>query len=270
MSHLRPMPPSCPGALARFRAANRTRFVLSCEALESRQLLSTTAGSTPNLSQITAQTDVQVVPQLVSGPTGLNPLVIRNAYNVSQITLPDGRSTIYGYGTGQTIAIVTAYNDPNIISDLATFDSAYGLPGAPAMNVVNLGATTTDPGWALETSLDVEYAHTIAPSATIDLVEASSTSLSALFGAVNYAKNLPGVSVVSMSWGTNEFAGESAYDSVFTTPAGHIGVTFVAASGDSGAWSGPSYPSVSPNVVAVGGTTLTMSGGALRLRNGLD
>src|SRR5262249_9257380 len=63
---------------------------------------------------------------------------------------------------------------------------------------------------------------------------------------------------VSMSWGGNEFWGESSYDSTFTTPSGHTGVTFVAASGDSGAWSGPSYPATSPNVLAVGGTTLRL------------
>ena len=64
-----------------------------------------------------------------------------------------------------------------------------------------------------------------------------------------------------MSWGTNEFWGQWNYDSLFTTPAGHAGVTYVAASGDSGAWYGPMYPSTSPNVLAVGGTTLTLSGG---------
>ena len=153
---------------------------------------------------------------------------------------------------------MTAYNDPNIQSDLATFDTHNGLPTA-ALTVDNLGATTTNPGWALETSLDVEWAHSIAPAAKIILVEAPSDSLNALFSAVNSARYLPTVSVVSMSWGTPEFFGESAYDSLFTTPAGHIGETFVAASGDSGAWSGPMYPSVSPNVLAVGGTTLTLS-----------
>ena len=122
-----------------------------------------------------------------------------------------------------------------------------------------MGTTTTNAGWALETSLDVEWAHAVAPGANIDLVEASSATLSGLFSAVNYARYQPGVSVVSMSWGTPEFWGESAYDSIFTTPAGHTGVTFVAASGDSGAWYGPMYPSVSPNVLAVGGTTLTLA-----------
>ncbi len=259
MSHQQSFDPFRPGGLTRFRAENRTRFVLSCEALESRHLLSTTASSTPNLSQITAQTQVQVLPQAIAGPSGLNPLLLRSAYGVSQISVPNGAAFIYGYGTGQTIAIVTAYNDPRIISDLAAFDRTYGLPDAPAVNVLNMGATTTDPGWALETSLDVEYAHTIAPSATIDLVEASSASFNSLFNAVNFAKNLPNVSVVSMSWGTSEFYGEAAYDSLFTTPAGHTGVTFVAASGDSGAWSGPSYPAISPNVIGVGGTTLNLT-----------
>ena len=64
-----------------------------------------------------------------------------------------------------------------------------------------------------------------------------------------------------MSWGTQEFWGEWYYDSIFTTPAGHIPMTYVASSGDSGAWYGPMYPSVSPNVLAVGGTTLTLGSG---------
>ena len=95
----------------------------------------------------------------------------------------------------------------------------------------------------------------MAPAANIVLVEAQPT-LSNLFGAVTFASNLPGVSVVSMSWGASEFSGESAYDSVFTTPAGHNGVTFVASSGDSGT---TEYPSSSPNVLSVGGTTLNVS-----------
>ncbi len=242
------------GASDQFRAPKRTQFELACEVLESRQLLSTAATSTPNLSSIVAQTDLQVLPLVVSGPAGYTPQQIRSAYGVNQITFSGGKVT--GNGAGQTIAIVTAYNDPNIKSDLAAFDKQYGLSAPASLTIDNLGATTTDPGWALETTLDVEWAHSVAPGANIVLVEASSDSLSALLSAVNYARYQPGVSVVSMSWGTTEFWGESAYDKYFTTPAGHTGVTFVAASGDSGAWYGPMYPSVSPNVLAVGGTTL--------------
>ena len=110
-------------------------------------------------------------------------------------------------------------------------------------------------GLGVETALDVEWAHAIAPAANIVLVEAQ-PDLNDLFSAVSFASQLPGVSVVSMSWGTGEFSGETAYDSVFTTPAGHNGVTFVASSGDSGT---TEYPSASPNVLSVGGTTLNVT-----------
>ena len=89
------------------------------------------------------------------------------------------------------------------------------------------------------------------------LIEASSASTGALIAAVNAAKAIPSVSVVSMSWGGSEFYGEQNYDSVFTTPSGHRGITFVAAAGDSGP--GAEWPAVSPNVVGVGGTSLVLS-----------
>ena len=111
-----------------------------------------------------------------------------------------------------------------------------------------------DANWALEISLDVEWAHAIAPKANILLVEATSNSVADLFAAAGFAANQSGVVVVSMSFGSNEFSGESSFDNTFTTPAGHAGVTFVASSGDNGA--PVSYPSVSPNVLSVGGTTL--------------
>ena len=108
----------------------------------------------------------------------------------------------------------------------------------------------------MEISLDVEWAHAIAPAANIVLVEANSDSFSDLLTAVKYAANYSGVSVVSMSWGTDEFNGEASYDSYFTTPAGHTGVTFIASSGDSGV---TSWPAVASNVLAVGGTTLSVT-----------
>src|SRR5271157_2446722 len=186
MSDLRSAALFRPGAVTQFRAPRRTRLELVCEALESRQLLSMTPTSTPDLSQITAQPNVQVLPLVVSGPAGYTPQQIQNAYGVNQITFSGGK--VAGNGAGQTIAIVTAYKDPNIKSDLATFDSEFGLSAPPSFTVDNL-ATTTDPGWALETSLDVEWAHAVAPGAAIVLVEAPSTSLSDLFNAVSYASN---------------------------------------------------------------------------------
>ncbi len=94
----------------------------------------------------------------------------------------------------------------------------------------------------------------------IVLVEANSNSYSDLLTAVNYARNQPNVSVVSMSWGGGEWSSEAANDSYFTTPSGHSGVTFVASTGDAGSAGAPEFPSVSPNVLAVGGTQLTTDG----------
>jgi subtilase family serine protease len=224
--------------------------------MDDRLLLSADAASAA-LDGITARTSLDVLSATSTTPSGYSPAQIRAAYGIDAITFSNG--TITGDGAGQTIAIVDAYSDPNIASDLATFDAEYGLPNPPSFTIANLGATTIDAGWALETALDVEWAHAIAPKANIVLVEASSDSFAALFGAVGSASNLPGVSVVSMSWGASEFSTETSYDGLFTTPSGHINVTYVAASGDSGALFGVMYPASSPNVLAVGGSTLTLS-----------
>jgi hypothetical protein len=191
-------------------------------------------------------------------PGGFSPSQIRHAYGFDQITFSSG--TVQGDGSGQTIAIIDAYDDPNIAGDLAAFDTMYGLP-APSFTKVNQsGGTsypTADQSWALEISLDVEWAHAIAPGAGILLVEANSSGLGDLITAVDYARHQPGVSAVSMSWGSGEFSVENLYDGYLTTPAGHAGVTFVASSGDSGSTGSPEYVSISPSVLAVGGTALT-------------
>jgi hypothetical protein len=193
----------------------------------------------------------------VSG--GYSVAQITSAYLASNLSFVTSlKGSITGNGSGQTIAIVDAYNDPNIVSDVNTFSTKFGLPKVTNANLKvvsqtgssSLPASSSD--WDLEISLDVEWAHAIAPAANIVLVEAKSSSLSDLLTAVQYASTKTGASVVSMSWGTDEFRGETSYDSYFTTP----GVTFVASSGDSGV---TSWPSVSSNVLAVGGTTLTVT-----------
>jgi hypothetical protein len=194
-----------------------------------------------------------------SAVQGYTPAQIRHAYGFDQIS---------GNGAGQTIAIVDAYNDPNIANDLAVFDAQFGIAAPPSFHVVNQSGGTslpgTDSGWAGEIALDVEWAHAIAPGANILLVEANSASIADLMAAVNMARNVPGVSTVSMSWGGSEFfswggaefSSQTDYDPYFTTPAGHTGVTFLAAAGDSGSRFGVQWPASSPNVVSVGGTSL--------------
>jgi subtilase family serine protease len=224
------------------------------ESLEPRQLLSASLADTlltPNITLSPSAT--------TSTPKGYTPAQIKKAYGFSSISF----SGVTGDGTGQTIAIVDAFNDPNISSDLAKFSTTYNLAQANLTVVGQTGSKTslpkTDAGWAQEISLDVEWAHAIAPGAKILLVEANSDSLNDLLSAVDTARKSAGVSVVSMSWGTSEFAGETAYDSHFTTPAGHTGVTFVSASGDEGSYAGPEWPSSATNVLSVGGTSLVLS-----------
>jgi hypothetical protein len=196
---------------------------------------------------------------LSSLPPGYSPLQVKTAYSLNAIdfTASNGQQ-VSADGTGEVIAIVVAFHDPNLASDLQTFDSTYGLAN-PSLTQVDLAGTNTNDGWAGEETLDVEWAHAIAPGAKIVVVEAASDSNNDLLAAVNTARNTPGVNVVSMSWGGPEFSGQTSYDSFFTTPAGHTGITFIAASGDSGPRAGAEWPASSPNVLAVGGTSLLIN-----------
>ena len=188
------------------RIRRKRRPPLACETLETRQLLSTGTAATT-----VAQPALEVVPMVNSGSTAFTPQQIDSAYGIGGISFSGGSSgaAISGTGAGQTIAIVEAYSDPNIQSDLANFDANYGLSAPPNFTVDNLAGSSTNAGWALETALDVEWAHAIAPQANIVLVEASSASVNSLLSAVSTAASLPGVSVVSMSWGSSEFSGEA-------------------------------------------------------------
>ena len=202
-------------------------------------------------------------------PSGYTPAQITSAYGLNAISLTSSSGAkIVGDGTGQTIALIETYHDPNIQASLDAFDAQYGLPHM-TLTVIDQAGSQTDAGWAEEESLDVEWAHAIAPGAKIVVVEASpgnadDQGLSALIAAIKTAVAWPGVSAVSMSWGMSEFPDETAYDSDFTAP----GVTFIASSGDSGT---VEWPSSSPDVLAVGGTSLTVSGsGGVRLRDRLE
>jgi subtilase family serine protease len=159
-------------------------------------------------------------------------------------------------GGARAIAIVDAYDDPNAASDLATFSAQFGIPFDPSkFQVVYASGTNPglDPtgGWEIEESLDIEYAHAMAPDAMLYLVEAASDSTSDLLAAVTVAAQLvakAGGGQVSSSWGGSEFDGQNTYDSVFQ----EHGVVFFASAGDV---PGTEWPSTSPNVVAVGGTS---------------
>jgi subtilase family serine protease len=250
----------------------RISFRPAVEQLEVRLVLSATAPA-PTFVAYHPPVGPAQSPTPPSGSLG--PQQLETGYGVDKLW------NIIGDGAGQTIAIVDAYDDPGLLdssdpnfstSDLHNFDAQFGLADPP--NFVKLdengGTNLPSPApqsfggsWAVEESLDVEYVHSIAPGANIILFEANSaTNLDLVQTAVATAANTPGVSVVSMSFGEGEGAlgssGESSLDPVFTTPNGHSNVTFLASTGDSGSPGG--YPAYSPNVVAVGGTTLTLNG----------
>ena len=196
-------------------------------------------------------------------PSGYAPAEIAAAFGLDSVVFrsPTG-GTVVGDGTGQTIAIVGAYHNPNLESDLRVFSREFGLPAAD-VTVVNLAGDQIVPAWAVESALDVEWAHALAPGASILVVEARSDSAPDMLEAVDIARNTAGVVAVSMSWGFPETAGQRAYDAHFTTPVGHAGVTFISASGDHGPEGGAVYPASSPNVLGVGGTSLTLGPGGV-------
>ena len=138
---------------------NRTRLVV--ELLESRELLSATfAPDYLRLSRTGSATPLDS-----AGPTGTTLAQIRQAYGFNQISF----NGVAGDGSGTTIAIVDAYDDPTIAGDLQHFDAAFGLPNPVFTKVNQTGGSTppaADAGWASEIALDVEWAHAIAPGAS--------------------------------------------------------------------------------------------------------
>jgi len=193
-------------------------------------------------------------------PSGYGPQQFLAAYN-----LPGSASLT----PGPVVAIVDAYDDPNIAGDLKTYSTKFGIPVLPACSgsiqssavscfqkMNQNGGTNSFPrsnsGWALEISLDVETIHAACQNCRILLVEANSSGYADLLRAVDTAV-AHGAAVVSNSWGSNEFSGEASYDSHFN----HRGVAFTFSAGDGGY--GVEYPAASQYVTAVGGTTLLVN-----------
>ncbi|MDT0260076.1 S53 family peptidase [Jatrophihabitans lederbergiae] len=184
-------------------------------------------------------------PAVTGTPAGLNPADIRSAYALTASS-----------SGGRTVAIVDAYNDPTAESDLGVYRSQFGLSSCTTSNgcfrkVSQTGSTTslpaTDAGWATEISLDLDMVSAACPDCKILLVEASSSSFANLGTAVNYAASQAGVVAISNSYGGSDSAQTSAYN--------HPGIAITASTGDAGY--GVESPASFPDVVAVGGTSLS-------------
>jgi hypothetical protein len=190
-----------------------------------------------------------------AAPSGYGPTDLQGAYKLG------------AGGSGQTVAIVDAYDDPKAEADLGAYRSQYGLPACTTANgcfkKVNQSGQasplpTADTGWAGEISLDVDMVSAVCPSCHILLVEASQPSTDDLGTAVNTAVSL-GAKYVSNSYGGSEDGSEATYDSQYFS---HAGVAITASTGDDGY--GASYPATGKGVTAVGGTSLNRSSGSTR------
>jgi len=233
--------------------------------------------------------DGTATPMATSGViTTYSPAQIRAAYGLPALSAVGSNMSstqAAQMGAGQTIYIVDAMHDPNVTAELAAFNQKFGLPTCTtkaitvnaslpltsasasgcefsivyntASNTMTSVAPAYDAGWATEITLDVQWAHATAPLARIILIEAPDASLNSLVGAIKLA-NLMGPGIVSMSFGAAEGSWTASVDSAFTS----ANMSYLAATGDSGA--AVSWPAVSPNVVAVGGTTLTYTGTGTR------
>ena len=205
-------------------------------------------GLNPNTGQMHPFNGVRRPLRSDVATTGLTPARVKTAYGLKEVSTGSG-----------TVAIIDAYDAPTIESDLGVFDRHFSLKTCTTSDgclekhkMSTTVAASAD--WSTEVSLDVEWAHAIAPGAKILLVEATSASRTSLLKAVDYARERSDVVAISMSWGGDEFATESHYDYHFASPSG---ASFFASAGDDG--HGASWPATSPRVIAVGGTTLNLS-----------
>ena len=193
-----------------------------------------------------------------NAPGGFSPAQIHTAYNIAST------------GGSGTIVIVDAFNDPSALADFNTFAAQYGLPQETSTDVTASSnqvlqvvyASGRKPrnntGWSQEEALDIEWAHAMAPNAKIVLVEAATNRNNDLYGADDLAASIAGAQQCSNSWGGGESSSESGSDSHFN----HAGVVYLFSSGDTGG--AREYPAASPNVVAVGGTSLFVDGSGNR------
>ncbi|MFN9475631.1 peptidase S53 [Acidovorax sp.] len=295
--HIAPVLPEPPGDLdvldANQSAAVTPSFKVVPQAFRSvstRRLMPYTLDGTPTSAASSGFSGVEEVAEPLASATGVT------TYSVAQVRAAYGFSALPAVGSkpvglqaallgaGQTIYIVAARHNPNVAAELAAFNQKFGLPtctsrvlppatplplaaasqsagcelvvaySSPAGGI-SASAPAYDSGWATEIALDVQWAHAMAPLARIVLVESPDPSLNNLLAAIRLA-NTMGPGVVSMSFGAQEGTWTGSVDSVFSV----AGMTYLAATGDSGA--SVNWPSVSPNVIAVGGTTLTYNGGA--------
>ncbi|HEX7734282.1 MAG TPA: S8 family serine peptidase [Ktedonobacteraceae bacterium] len=221
-----------------------------------RHVLSTSTAAQPVL--LACQDNANPQPSLCYGP-----YQVRQAYNVNAL-LERGIT-----GKGTSITIIDAYGNPYIRKDLQTFNAIWGLPNSRLNIIAPFGVDGTDNSWIAETSLDVEWAHVMAPEATINLVLARDSNDYSIYKVLSYAVAHNLSDIISLSFGENENCVDAELrreEHQLFREATRKGITLVAATGDFGSAQmacesntfekAISFPSDDPLVTAVGGTTL--------------
>ena len=233
----------------------------TCEILSSAPAARLAPGPAPgptHLARPRASAAASACTASSTTPPGYDPAQLQDAYRLSSATS----------GSGTLVAVVAPYTDPTAQSDLCTYRAQYGLPACPAApynnpangcftEVTELGsAPAENVSWALQTSAQLDMISATCPNCRILLVETDSASIADLGAGVKTAVSM-GADVVTLGVATGETSADTSYDSEFFD---HPGVVITAAAGDDGY--GVSYPAASPDVIAVGGTTLTPAGGS--------
>ena len=215
------------------------------------------AGAGPAAARVAARPMIVIEPADPTVPAGTirgyGPSDLRSAYGL-------GGSS----GQGRLVALVDAFDDPNAESDLAVYRSTFGLPPCTSANgcfrkLDPHGGTRyprPDVAWSREISLDLDMLSAACPDCRIALVEGAGAGIPDLGVAEGTAASLPGVVAIGNSYGVAESLEETQWDGLYH----HPGVAVTAASGDGGYGTG--YPAASPQVTAVGGTTLRRAGSA--------
>lgn len=193
-------------------------------------------------------------PQKTATPAGYGPNDLREAYALATAAASSG--------SGETVAIVDAYDDPNALSDVNAYRSYFGIPqfnstGHPTFIKVGQNGGTALPransDWSEEISVDLDMVSAICPNCNVLLVESNSTGFADLATAVNTAAGTSGVVAVSNSYGGTEI--DPATNPAIVAAYDHSGIAVTASSGDSGY--GVQSPASFPTVTAVGGTSLS-------------
>jgi subtilase family serine protease len=295
------------------RKAKIAALATAAAAATVAAVLTATAVATPAVSatrSASAASGPPASPPRIVLKPGVSPLTVKGergpftyaeceqtygiaCYVPSQIRAAYNLPAVYARGVtgkGTTIVIVDSFGSPTIRADLAVFDKQFGIQAPPSFKIITPVGTfkynAGDSGWAGETTLDVEYAHALAPGANILLVETPVSETEGVTGfpqivkAEEYVVNHNLGDVISQSFSATEqtFAGglgqinryhlRDAYEDAYRHH-----VTVLAASGDDGAtdvelngttyYTHPvtSWPDSDPLVTAVGGTQLILSGG---------